>query len=315
MWGSYTNQSAGLSTPNSPVLTQGSQGFIPTSQSADSQDTYSSSGKASKTDKKPWHWPLIAAGLGSLGIVGLAILFRGKFRTMPTPITPPLRGSVLTPEKITAAASRSFSSKEFPVIEDVEGFEIPPAERKKVIQAYVKVPRAFRKLTEKDNKKVFLVTGGVTNGPTMKDWKGKLTWDGRKYDDVGGVSGAEGATISVDLVEHRLESTVLHELGHNVDHSLGDASSKKEWQKLYNQYRKEDPTKKSPERDGNHAHFRSRYCRGRADEFFAQCFFYYYSSLEKRANLPENIQHYFAALEKKHSSTRTYSKWWHKSKL
>jgi hypothetical protein len=311
MWGSYTNQSSGLSTPNSPVLTQSSQGFIPTSQNADSEDSYSSSSKAPKTDKKPWNWPLIAAGLGAIGIMAVALLSRGKFKNIPTPITPPLSGSALTPERITTDAHNAFSSKDFPVIEAVEGFKILPEERQKVIQSYVKVPKAFRELTEKDKKKVFLVNGGVTNAPSMEKWRGKATWDGRKYDDVGGVSDSKGAVISVDLVEHRLESTVLHELGHNVDHSLGDISSQKEWQKLYNECK----DLKSHERDGNHAHFLSRYCRGRSDEFFAQCFFYYYSSLEKRARLPKNIQHYFAALEKKHSDTPTNIKEWLKSKL
>src|SRR6478609_9312693 len=108
MWGSYNYQSPGLNAPNSPVLSQGSQGVGSSSQSTNSQDSFSPSNSSAKKNKKPWNWPLISAGLGFIGVIGAIIISKG--RKAPKTIPPPRTGKVEGRKKVSTEEYKGFSS-------------------------------------------------------------------------------------------------------------------------------------------------------------------------------------------------------------
>ena len=170
------------------------------------------------------------------------------------------------------------------------GFTVTPAQLQTVQDAYNKIPAGIRKATEAEGAGISLVTGGVGNDPSMASIRNQTTWDGtRTYADLPGVgAGAGGQTIiSADLVGAGRDGSadlVLHEHGHTTDATLGNLHEQADWMDVYNQ-NKGDTT------------FLDDYSRAKPDEAFAESFARYYHSPETRAQLPQDVQDYFANLE------------------
>jgi hypothetical protein len=170
------------------------------------------------------------------------------------------------------------------------GFTVTPAQLQTVQDAYNRIPAGIRKATEAKGAGINLVTGGVGNDPSMASMRDQTTWDGtRTYADLPGVgAGAGGKTIiSADLVGAGRDGSadlVLHEHGHTTDATLGNLHEQADWMNVYNQ-NKGDTT------------FLDDYSRAKPDEAFAESFARYYHSPETRAQLPQDVQAYFANLK------------------